>query len=416
MRRASRTRFLLAAAGLTGLFWLAATPVFAGPATDRLREFFGTVNGVLVDPAIQSRPLEKVARIKRLVTDVADVRGAAAAVLDREWQARTPAEREEFTRLFAEFLERGLVARLAGTVSPVNGMIMTWRGETQAADEVRVTTMVESRDGRKILVEYRMYERRGRWLVRDVVVDGISTIDNYRAQFRRVLRHGSYAALIAQLRAKLGEDTLMFAQPSHVPTPAEAAASRPSPAPRVAARAPSSVPLAKAAAPAIAKAPPVVNAPPGAKASTPAVATASTHTVAKASTPTVARPSAPIVAKAAAPPALATPPLTPRLATAPVVPPPADVLSPLSTPDMTADVLPSALLVMLGLAGVSAAVYLRRRASGQALAQRFGDRHQNLVLLHPVPRVAKVREGRRKRRVVPPPRNPSRHVDDAHGA
>ena len=403
MRRAPRTRFLLAAVGLTGLFWLAATPVCAGPATDRLREFFGTVNGVLVDPAIQSQPLEKVARIKRLVTDVADVRGAAAAVLDREWQARTPAEREEFTRLFAEFLERGMVARLAGTVSPVNGMIMTWRGETQAGDEARVTTMVESRDGRKILVEYRMYERRGRWLVRDVVVDGISTIDNYRAQFRRVLRQGSYAALIAQLRAKLGEDTRMFAQPSHVPTPAEAAASRPSPAPRAAARAPSSVPVAKGAAPAIAKAPPIASAPAVAKASTPAVA--------KASTPPAARPSAPM-----APPAPATPPRTPRLAMAPVVPPPADVVSPLSTTDMTADVLPSALLLMLGFGGVGAAVYLRRRASGHALAQRFGDRHQNLVLLHPVPRVAKVREGRRKRRVVPPPRNPSRHVDDAHGA
>jgi phospholipid transport system substrate-binding protein len=418
MRRAPRTRFLLAAAALTGLFWLAATPVFAGPATDRLREFFGTVNGVLVDPAIQSKPLEKVARIKRLVTDVADVRGAAAAVLDREWQARTPAEREEFTRLFAEFLERGMVARLAGTVNPVNGMIMTWRGETQAGDEARVTTMVESRDGRKILVEYRMYERRGRWLVRDVVVDGISTIDNYRAQFRRVLRQGSYATLIAQLRAKLGEGTLMFAQPSHVPTPAEAAASRPSPAPRVAARAPSSVPVAKAAPPAIASAPPVAKAstPAVAKPSTPAVAKASTPTVAKASTPTAARPSTPMVAKAAAPPAPATPPRAPRVAMEPVVPPPADVLSPLSTADMTADVLPSALLLMLGFGGVSAAVYLRRRASGQALAQRFGDRHQNLVLLHPVSRVAKVREGRGKRRVVPPPRNPSRHVDDAHGA
>jgi len=400
MRRAPRTRFLVAAAGLTGLFWLAATPVFAGPATDRLREFFSTVNAVLVDPAIQSKPLEKVARIKRLVTDVADVRGAAAAVLDREWQARTPAEREEFTRLFAEFLERGMVARLAGTVSPVNGMIMTWRGETVAGEEARVTTMVESRDGRKILVEYRMYERRGRWLVRDVVVDGISTIDNYRAQFRRVLRQGSYAALIGQLRAKLGEDGLMFAQPSHVPTPAEVAASRPSPAPRVAARAPSSVPVARAAAPPIAVAPPVV------KANTPAVVKAGTPSVAKRSTPTVA--------KAAAPPAI--PPRTVRLAMAPVVPPPADVLSPLSTADMTVEALPSALLLMLGLAGVSAAVYLRRRASGHALAQRFGDRHQNLVLLHPVPRVAKVREGRRKRRVVPPPRNPSRHVDDAHGA
>jgi phospholipid transport system substrate-binding protein len=431
MRRAPCTRFLLAAAGLTALFWVAATPVFAGPATDRLREFFGTVNAVLADPAIQSKPLEKVARIKHLVTDVADVRGAAAAVLDAEWQARTAAEREEFSRLFAELLERGIVARLAGTVSPVNGMIMTWRDETRVGDEARVTTLVESRDGRKILVEYRMYARRGRWLVRDVVVDGISTIDNYRAQFRRVLRQGSYGALITQLRAKLGEDTLMFAQPSHVPTPAEvAAASRPSPAPRVAARAPSSAHVAKSASPMIAKAPPiastppVVNAPPApnagapavAKASTPPVTQPSTSTIASANTPRTAKPRAAVVAKAAAPPAPAMPTRAPRVAMAPVVPPPADVLSPLSTADMTADVLPSALLLMLGLGGVSAAVYLRRRASGHALTQRFGDRHQNLVLLHPVPRVAKVREGRRKRRVVPPPRNPSRHVDDAHGA
>src|SRR5205814_313986 len=246
MRRAPRTRFLLAAVGLTGLFWLAATPVCAGPATDRLREFFSTVNGVLVDPAIQSKPLEKVVRIKRLVTDVADVRGAAAAVLDKEW-----------------------------------------------------------------------------------------------AQFRRGLRQGSYAALLAQLRAKLGEATRMFAQASHVPTPAEAAVSRPSPAPRVAARAPSSGRVAKAAAPAIAKAPPiarapaVVTAPPVAKASTPAVAKPSTPVVAKASTPPPARPSAPMVAKAAAP-SPATPPRTPRLAMAPVVPPPADALSPPSPADITA--------------------------------------------------------------------------------
>src|SRR5256885_14894623 len=126
MRRASCTRFLLAAVGLTGLFWLAATPVCAGPATDRLREFFGTVNGVLVDPAIQSKPLEKVVRVKRLVTDVADVRGAAAAVLDKEWQARTPAQREEVTRLFAALPERGTGARPARTLRPLHRTTLAW--------------------------------------------------------------------------------------------------------------------------------------------------------------------------------------------------------------------------------------------------------------------------------------------------
>ena len=90
MRLALGTRFLFASAGLVGLFFSAATPVHAGPATERMREFFGTVNTILNDPATRSRPLERVARVKRLVTDIADVRGAAAAALEHEWDVRTP--------------------------------------------------------------------------------------------------------------------------------------------------------------------------------------------------------------------------------------------------------------------------------------------------------------------------------------
>jgi len=447
MRHAPSTRFLLAAAGLAGLFFSAVTPVHAGQATERLREFFGTVNVVLNDRATQSKPLEKVARIKRLVTDIADVRGAAAVALEHEWDVRTPAERDEFTRLFAELLERGLVARLAGTVNPVTGIVMTWHGETRVNDEARVTTVVESRDGRKVTVVYRMTERRGRWLVRDVVVGGVSTIDNYRSQFRRMLRQGSYPTLVAQLRAKLGEETLMFAQasPAPAPKPAEAAATaRPNPAPRVVARAPAATravaPAAtKATAPMVAK----VVMPTVAKVVTPTVAKVATPTVAKVAAPTVAKVVAPTVAKVATPSvakvagpsvAKAVAPTTARIAAAstppasearvasvamaPVVlPPSADVLSPLSGLDESTDALPSALLVMLGFAGVSGAVYLRRRASASELVlQRFRDTDKHLVLVHPVPRVAKGREGRRKRRVLPPPRNPARHVDDAHGA
>ena len=244
MQPASATRSVLVAA-LAGVYVLAAgTPALAGPATDRLRDFFGRVNGVLNDPTIQSEPLEKVARIKHLVTDIADVRGVAAAVLEREWDKRTPAERDEFARMFSELLDRGLVARLAGTVSPVKGMVMSWRGESRVGDESRVMTVVESRDGRKVDVEYRMIERRGRWLVRDVVVDGISTIENYRSQFKHVLRQGGYAGLVVQLRKKLGEETLMFAQ-----TPAAAIASPPKPPERIPATRPSAPRATPAASP-----------------------------------------------------------------------------------------------------------------------------------------------------------------------
>jgi phospholipid transport system substrate-binding protein len=445
MHLAPSTRSLLAGA-LAGLALLAAgTPAFAGPATDRLREFFASINVIINDRALHSEPLEKVARVKRLVTDIADVRGAAAAALEREWDVRTPAERDEFVRLFSELLERGLVARLAGAVSPVNGLVMSWRGETRVGDEARVMTVVESRDGRKINVEYRMSERRGRWLVRDVVVDGVSTIENYRSQFKRLLRTGSYATLVAQLRAKLGEETLMFAQAppsmgaaSTATVPAVAART---PAPRVIAR--ESAPAAKSTAAAVTAAKPAVvtkggparavvtAVAPAAKpapvaklvapaAKAPAVTKAPPAVVAKVITPGATTSAVPAPAnQARSMEVVAVSPSAPRakvIAMAPSAPPDADVLSPVTALDVTAHLLPSLLLVLLGLSAVSGAVYFRRRATAGLVLERLRDADKRLVLVHPVPRVAKVGERGRKRRVVPAPRNPARHVDDAHGA
>src|SRR6266566_3881921 len=226
---------------------------------------------------------------------------------------------------------------------------------------------------------------------------------------------------------------------ARAPTPPWLRSFARSPAPRVVARAPAHPPAARATAPPVARAglPSVAKAiaPSVAKAAAPSVAKTAAPSVAKAAAPSVARTAAPSVAKTAAPSvARAAAPTTAPIAAAPTPPanetrvalvamtpvvlsPAAEVVSPLSLAAMSTDVLPSALLVVLGFAGVSGAVYLRRRAAASALVlQRLRDTDKHLVLLHPVPRVAKVREGRRKRRVLPPPRNPARHVDDAHGA
>ena len=435
MHLAPSTRGLLAA-GLAGMcLLLAGTPVCAASAADHLRDFFGRVDAVLNDPATRSQPLEKVARVKQLVTEIADVRGAAAAALEREWDVRTAAERDEFTWLFAELLERGLVARLAGTVSPVNGMVMTWHGERRVGEEARVMTVVEARDGRKINVEYRMIERRGRWLVRDVIVDGVSTIENYRSQFKRLLRQGSYADLVKQLRLKLGEETLMFAhaappatwipaskQPETVAsarlTPPRATTHAPSPAPAKGVTPARVIPAPPVAVTPVVVAPPVVARPSVAK--SPVVAKSADRPAAQATTPSDATPPSRIapparhVASAVAVKPRAT---AQTAAIATMVPPAADVLSPVNMIDVTTHLLPSVLLIMLGFGGVSGVVFLRRRASAHALVlQRLGNRDKRLVLVHPVARVPKVRESGRKRRVVPAPRNPARHVDDAHGA
>ncbi len=207
-RRQVLTGFVL---GIT-LVLLACPDVLAGPPTERLRDFFAEVNGVLADPAVQERPLEGVPRIRQLVTELSDVSAAAAAALGPPWQARTLAEREEFTDLFAELLERAYVGRLAGTARLSDGVQVLYLHEILAGDAATVATALGARQGRDVAIEYRMAHRYGRWLVGDVVLDGVSILQNYHAQFKRLLQQGSYPELVSRLRAKLGEESLLFAR------------------------------------------------------------------------------------------------------------------------------------------------------------------------------------------------------------
>ena len=51
-------------------------------------------------------------------------------------------------------------------------------------------------------IDYRLREARGKWLVFDVVVDGISILLNYRDQFKSVLSREGAEELIAKVERK----------------------------------------------------------------------------------------------------------------------------------------------------------------------------------------------------------------------
>lgn len=202
---------LRAAPAALALVLALSAPASAGP-TERLRDLFAAVNTVLTDPTTESDPLERVARIRGLVGEAVDVNRAAAGALGHEWQALSPVEQGEFAALFAELLERAYVGRLAGRSRVANGVRIAYLDELVTDDEATVRTSLGARDGGEARVEYRMVNRLGRWRVHDLVLDGVSTIENYRAQFRRLLRQAPYPNLIRQIKAKLDERSFMFAR------------------------------------------------------------------------------------------------------------------------------------------------------------------------------------------------------------
>lgn len=183
----------------------AADAETTGPATERLRHFFAAANQILEDPATAYRPLEKLAAIKRLVSEIGDWETASARVLGPEWRLRGPAERDEFSRLFGDLLQRTFVAVMASRARVEGGTSVTWQGERGEGDEAVVASMVEGRGGTTFPVIYRMGRAGGQWRVRDVVFEGVSLVENYRAQVVTILRRSSYQQLVGEMRSLVSE-------------------------------------------------------------------------------------------------------------------------------------------------------------------------------------------------------------------
>ena len=72
----------------------------------------------------------------------------------------------------------------------------------RASARVRATILTAGQG--EIPVDYRMLRRGDRWVVYDVLIEGVSLVANYRAQFNKIIQTSSYQALVGKLRAKRG--------------------------------------------------------------------------------------------------------------------------------------------------------------------------------------------------------------------
>jgi phospholipid transport system substrate-binding protein len=176
------------------------TPAWAGPPTDALREYTEAVQKVLDDPALKTedRRNERRAAVRKLAAEAFDVQETARRALGTHWQQRTPAEREEFVQLFADLLEHTYIAK----IDLYGGERLRFTDERLDGDTAVVRAKVMTRQGTEVPVEGRMHRKADRWLIYDVVIENVSLIANYRAQFDRIIRTSSFAELIKRLRTR----------------------------------------------------------------------------------------------------------------------------------------------------------------------------------------------------------------------
>ena len=167
---------------------------WAGQPTEQLRTYTDQVLKVLKNPAL-SLP-ERREAVKHLAEEVFEVSETAKRALGQHWLQRTPAEREEFVKLFANLLEQTYIAR----IDEFGGEKLTYVSEQIDGDRATVRARIATKNGTEVPIESRLLQKENRWLIYDVLVENLSLISNYRSQFDRVIRTTSYEELVKRLK------------------------------------------------------------------------------------------------------------------------------------------------------------------------------------------------------------------------
>ena len=183
---------------------LAAGIAAAGEPLEKIRETVDAVLAVLEDETLQAPEGRELRRqkLRQAVYQRFGFEEMARRALGRHWRDLSADQQQEFVGLFSDLLERSYVGKIesAGAGSKVE-----YTRETVDEDGfASVLSVITSRLDSQIEVEYRLLQRNGNtpWEVYDVVIEGVSLINNYRSQFNNIIHRTSYDGLVNQLRLK----------------------------------------------------------------------------------------------------------------------------------------------------------------------------------------------------------------------
>lgn len=176
-------------------------PAYAGTPRETVQANVNRVLEILRDPQLKAASAKelKKEKLRTVYNRMFDDVELAKRTLARNWNQLNVAQRQEFTRLFRQVLEKAYADKI---LSYTNERIVFDR-ETKLAEnrsEVQTRIMMASKE---IPIAYRVILKDGDWKVYDVVIENVSLVLNYRTQFNGILAKNTPEQLLEILRKKV---------------------------------------------------------------------------------------------------------------------------------------------------------------------------------------------------------------------
>lgn len=144
---------------------------------------------------------QRIQRFRTLLTTDFDMPAIARFVLGRYWRVATPQERDEYVKLFEEYVVQIYASRFQDYNGEKLKVDSAWRDDDGAV----VTTSIVRQSGPPVKVDWKLRGSAPAFKIVDVMVEGVSMSVTQRDDFAAAIQaHGGrVAGLIDMLRQKI---------------------------------------------------------------------------------------------------------------------------------------------------------------------------------------------------------------------
>lgn len=184
---------MLSVAVISPLLW-------AGESGKLLMETIDKGFAILKDTSLKGE--EKVQERRQMlwkeISPIFNFDEMSKRALGQHWKSRTPEEKREFVELFTTIMKDAYI----GKTDTYSGEKVVIVSEKQDKKYATVQTKIITNKGTEVSVDYNMLNNPGGWAIYDVIIEGVSLVNNYRSQFNNILIKSSYKELVQKIKAK----------------------------------------------------------------------------------------------------------------------------------------------------------------------------------------------------------------------
>ena len=181
-----------------GMFCLLAMPVFAEALspTDTVKAAITDILEVLKNENLSKE--QQWQEIGRVIDAGFDFRSMSQSILATNWRTASTEEKRQFVEYFSQYLED----TYRNKIESYTNQRVNYSNETIKRDRAIVDTVIVT-DQNQIPVTYKLKNNDGVWFAYDVVIEGVSLVNNYRSTFTAIIRSEGMDGLLTDLEGRI---------------------------------------------------------------------------------------------------------------------------------------------------------------------------------------------------------------------